>query len=352
VESGDTLTSLAQRSYINVADLATANCLNQTTKIEIGQAIYVPRTPLSSVPVSNSGGPTIGTLSIQPSYDAKNGSNDRAVLAGSPVALQVVGVQNSNLVTFYAVQQGNPEHVLGTAAPVSGVATLSWQVPQTLGQDFFLRAEAVGTGGQSASTLFVRVLIGTADAGPTPIVNCPSAPPTRLAIGDMGRVTEGLPNVLRSLPGKNSSGSVVTGQMPAGSTFTVLDGPQCADTYLWWQVNFNGKIGWTPEGERTTYWLEPITTSATPTDCLPSLPPRLVVGGRGRVTPGQPNLIRSLPSKASGSVIGQIPAGGVFDVISGPQCGDGLRYWQVTYNGITGWTAEGQGVTYWLEPVS
>jgi hypothetical protein len=164
-------------------------------------------------------------------------------------------------------------------------------------------------------------------------------------------VTEGLPNVLRSLPGKNSSGSVVTGRMPAGSTFTVVDGPQCADSYLWWQVNYNGKIGWTPEGENTTYWLEPIGTSATPNDCLPALPPRLVIGGQGRVTPGQPNLIRSVPSRTSGTVIGQIPAGGVFDVIGGPQCGDGLRYWQVTYIGRTGWTAEGQGVNYWLEPV-
>jgi len=303
------------------------------------------------VPIAQNGGPTIGALTIQPSNTSKDGTTAHEVLGGSSVALQVTDVQNSNLVTFYGDVPGNPEYVMGTAGPVSGVATLAWQVPQTLSPELLLRAEATGTGGQSASTLFVRVLIG--DAGQSSTVSCPSAPAPRLAIGDTGRVTAGPPNALRSLPGKSASGSVVTGQIPAGGQFTVLAGPQCADTYLWWEVNYSGKIGWTPEGENTTYWLEPIsTTSATLDDCPNALPPRLIIGGQARVTPGQPNLIRTLPSKSSGSVVGQIPAGGIFNVIGGPQCGDGLRFWQVTYKGQTGWTAEGQGTSYWLEPLS
>src|SRR5207247_933112 len=108
---------------------------------------------------------------------------------------------------------------------------------------------------------------------------------------DTGRVTAGPPNALRSLPGKSASGSVVTGQIPAGGQFTVLAGPQCADAYLWWQVNYNGNIGWTPEGQNTTYWLEPISmTSATSDNCPNAMPPRLIIGGQARVTPGQPNL--------------------------------------------------------------
>ncbi len=352
VQAGDTLTAIAQRTYTTLADLASANCFSQTTKVAIGQAIYVPRAPLSSVPVAQSGGPSIGTLTIQPSNASKDGTTAREVLAGSSVSLQVNGVQNSNLVTFYGDVPGNPEYVMGTAGPVSGIATLAWQIPQTLGPELLLRAEAMGTGGQTASTLFVRVLIGTGGASSTSMVGCPSAPPPRLAIGDTGRVTPGLPNTLRSLPGKSVSGSVMTGQIPAGGTFTVLAGPQCADAYVWWQVNYNGKIGWTPEGENTTYWLEPVATTATADGCPTALPPRLVIGGQARVTPGQPNLIRTLPSKSTGSVVGQIPAGGVFNVIGGPQCGDGLRFWQVTYNGQTGWTAEGQGTSYWLEPLS
>jgi hypothetical protein len=52
------------------------------------------------------------------------------------------------------------------------------------------------------------------------------------------------------------------------------------------------------------------------------------------------------------NVIGQIPGGTVFVVVSGPQCVSGYAWWQVNYNGVTGWTAEGQGNDYWLEPVS
>jgi hypothetical protein len=50
--------------------------------------------------------------------------------------------------------------------------------------------------------------------------------------------------------------------------------------------------------------------------------------------------------------VGQIPGGGVFTVLSGPQCGDqGILYWFVSYSGVQGWTGEGQGSTYWVEPI-
>jgi hypothetical protein len=40
-------------------------------------------------------------------------------------------------------------------------------------------------------------------------------------------------------------------------------------------------------------------------------------------------------------------------VIEGPVCADGLIFWKVENNSIpdgTGWTAEGDGAEYWLEP--
>jgi hypothetical protein len=51
-------------------------------------------------------------------------------------------------------------------------------------------------------------------------------------------------------------------------------------------------------------------------------------------------------------VIGQIPGGGTFTILSGPQCGDdGRIWWQVQYGSQIGWTAEGDVVEYWLEPI-
>jgi hypothetical protein len=86
-----------------------------------------------------------------------------------------------------------------------------------------------------------------------------------------------------------------------------------------------------------------------PGDCTGTLPPRLTVGGQGRVTPGAPNKVRSAPTLA-GAQVGSIPGEGIFSVIGGPQCADGFLWWQVIYQGVTGWTANGDGTTYWVEP--
>ncbi len=85
------------------------------------------------------------------------------------------------------------------------------------------------------------------------------------------------------------------------------------------------------------------------TDCSGAPAPRLTVGGQGRVTPGAPNKIRNSPGTA-GAQIGSIPGEGVFTVIAGPQCADGYLWWQVNYEGTVGWTANGGGGEYWVEP--
>src|SRR5262245_57830410 len=77
---------------------------------------------------------------------------------------------------------------------------------------------------------------------------------TRLQIGGQGQVTPGLPNTLRSQPYVGYD-SVILGQVPAGGVFAVLGGPNCYSAMNWWQVNYNGQIGWTPEGSQYgIYW--------------------------------------------------------------------------------------------------
>jgi hypothetical protein len=86
--------------------------------------------------------------------------------------------------------------------------------------------------------------------------------------------------------------------------------------------------------------------------CDGFMPSRLQAGERARVTPGAPNRIRSGPTTNS-DIVGQIPGGAEFMVQGGPLCDpdNGIAWWQINYNGQTGWTAEGQGDTYWTEPL-
>jgi serine/threonine-protein kinase len=84
--------------------------------------------------------------------------------------------------------------------------------------------------------------------------------------------------------------------------------------------------------------------------CPGALPSRLVVGGRGRVTPGLPNRLRSRPS-TTGSYLGQMMPGDIFFVLEGPVCAQDKAWWRVRYNGIEGWTPEGDANTYWVEPL-
>lgn len=203
-------------------------------------------------------------------------------------------------------------------------------------------------------TVLTAVLAGFS-AAPAEAQGAACYQPARLYAGGSGRVAPypALPNRLRSGPSMTSS---VIGSIPAGATFTVISGPVCASGVNWWQVNYNGRVGWTAEGSGYSYYLEPLGTVPPPPAC--TLPNRLTVGGYGRVTPGLPNVLRDAPGTqrtgANSRVIGEIPGGGVFQVLGGPQCGtDGRWWWQVNYNGVVGWTAEGEGAgTYWVEPYS
>src|SRR5690606_12387135 len=93
------------------------------------------------------------------------------------------------------------------------------------------------------------------------------------------------------------------------------------------------------------------TPLPTPVDCPDSLPSRFYVGMFGCVAPGgDANRLRNAPS-LSGSQIGQIKPGEIFEVVGGPECGDGLAWLEVRYQGTFGWTAESNTADYWLEPL-
>lgn len=88
-----------------------------------------------------------------------------------------------------------------------------------------------------------------------------------------------------------------------------------------------------------------------PVTCPGFLPSRLIVGNKGRVTPGSSNNVRATPA-TDGEKLGQIPGEGVFTVLEGPNCNSDTAWWKVDYNGLVGWTVEGLDGEYWLEPLT
>lgn len=96
------------------------------------------------------------------------------------------------------------------------------------------------------------------------------------------------------------------------------------------------------------------TSEANPGEICPGspMPTRLRVGIYALVEPGGvSNRLRDKPGKLVGQIIGYMPPNVGFQIIGGPECDpdDLIRWWQVDYNGIVGWTAEGEGEEYYLK---
>lgn len=91
--------------------------------------------------------------------------------------------------------------------------------------------------------------------------------PTRLTARMRARVTPSVGAVnLRQDANRNA---VLLGEIPAGALLDIAAGPLCADGLLWWQVNYDGRFGWSAEGEGIAYFLEPAPGRALPTGLLP-----------------------------------------------------------------------------------
>lgn len=95
------------------------------------------------------------------------------------------------------------------------------------------------------------------------------------------------------------------------------------------------------------------TPTPAPRLCPNSPPPRLTVGEYAYVafSPPLPNRVRNIPAK-QGAVLDRAKPGEAMKVLFGPVCRDGWTWWKVRLerSGIVGWTAEGDGNTYWLVP--
>jgi len=137
----------------------------------------------------------------------------------------------------YIFSEGESQFLPGTEPTMSGLHSLTWG-----GTAWRVRRDV-----QAAAAPPVEATAPT---------TCPGTQTSRLIVGQDGRVAEPtVPNNLRATPSANGE---LIGQIPGGQQFSVMDGPVCADGFAWWQVNFNGIVGWTVEGSANDYFLEPL----------------------------------------------------------------------------------------------
>lgn len=90
----------------------------------------------------------------------------------------------------------------------------------------------------------------------TPIpIECRGAPATRLSLNREIEVVSRQTVRVREMP---SLGGEVLLNISRGEVVTTVDGPVCADGYIWWQIRpDDGPSGWIAEGSSSQYFVEP-----------------------------------------------------------------------------------------------
>ncbi|MCC7448984.1 MAG: LysM peptidoglycan-binding domain-containing protein [Anaerolineae bacterium] len=174
VQTGDSVSILADSTGATVAQLVSANCLVNADVIEVGQVIYLPHNPgaassggsasggsgsASGGNVTNVNGPVIANVRVEPSTVMPNG--EYLVLNGTTITLRAEGVINAVKVTFVTAPVGS------NAAPVTigvdSTLTDGIAVPWAI-NDAGLRVNvwAIATNSANESTQSQPVIVTTA----------------------------------------------------------------------------------------------------------------------------------------------------------------------------------------------
>jgi uncharacterized protein YraI len=271
---------------------------------------------------------------------------------GQPVTL-------GNLTEFSWVGEIYPDTSLGCPQPEETYAQV-----MTSGFQFLLTFQGVTYDYRVSADGDIVIFCeadGVADPDAAPVadeaVTCPGAAPTRLQINEQASVFPEVPRL--NLRADADIAAEVVGRIPGGTVVTVLDGPVCGPDIAWWQVDFDGAVGWAAESRGNLYFMQPTTDvvapPVTPDDatCPGLLAPRLEVNEQARVAmmQGQNLNVRAEPGLAA-SLIRVIPNGAVVMIVDGPSCGpDNIVWWWVDYQGAEGWIAEHDGQAYLLAPL-
>jgi hypothetical protein len=135
VTAGDTLSDIAQRTESTVSELGTANCLTNTSMLQAGQTLRVPRTPAVRS-ISNQRGDLGFDLYPNPSgvYRLVAGSAQNIWWDGIPPEIKY----GEATVEFIFILPSGEEQIVGTTTGIiedatGGYASISrgWIVPRT-----------------------------------------------------------------------------------------------------------------------------------------------------------------------------------------------------------------------------
>jgi len=130
----------------------------------------------------------------------------------------------------------------------------------------------------------------------------------------------------------------------------------CRDQY--WMVEFETGEAWLLNTSQDVViwgrleWSPLMMVAEKREDCTGGWS-RLAIGNLVQLIGNVPNRVRSAPQKGE-NVVGQFIANETYILLDGPVCSEGLVWWEIAdprLPGGSGWTAEGDGQEYWLEPI-
>lgn len=177
---------------------------------------------------------------------------------------------------------------------------------------------------------------------------CPSAPPAQLRVGDPAIQLKPGYIHLRSEPNVAKKESII-GVIHKCEFVTILDGPECADGYNFYQVRTDKLMeGWVAESNKDwlQYWLVPVLDGKK---C--NLPPIFVEGEQATSDHPSVGPIRGEPALNASKLPWSIVTGDTVKILDGPVCNDTYIWYKVhgTKHPDPGWAEMGRGNDYFFD---